>query len=84
MLNNRSFPNPLRFYFNHSQLLAPARNLYRQAEDWTDYACVIGYLVFLAAMLYWAATTFSMSFLIGLGGFAITVILIRLGCQYLL
>ncbi len=84
MPNHRSFPNPFRFYFNHSRVLAPARNLYRQAEDWTDYAYAVGYLIFLFAMLLLGALTLPPAFIHALGAAAIVVILVRLVWQYLL
>ena len=77
------FLKPLRFIWNHSQLLAPARQIAEDAEDWTDRACAVGYLVLLGCLLYGMAIAFSWTAILSLGALAIVVILVRIAIQRL-
>lgn len=72
------FLKPFRFIWNRSQLLAPARTILEEAEDWTDAACVAGYVVLAVFLLYVAAISFSLEFLLALGRFAVAAVLLRI------
>jgi hypothetical protein len=83
MPNKESRLKPLHFLWSHSQLLQPARTLTEQAEDWTDLACAVGYLVFLVYLVHGVAVTFSWSSIFGLGGIAAAIIVTRLVIRHL-
>lgn len=78
MPNENPRLNPLQFIWKHSRLLEPARTLTEQAEDWTDLACAVGYLVLLVYLVHGMAVTFSWSSILGLGGIAAAIIAVRL------
>jgi hypothetical protein len=78
MTNKNVLFTPFRFVYQHSQLLAPARQILEDAEDWTDYVCAAFYLVLLIAVLYGLAVSLSTEFMLAVGGLAVTVILARI------
>ena len=82
MPNKNVFFTPFRFVYHRSQLLAPARQILEDAEDWTDYACAAFYLVLLLAVLYGLAVSLSTEFMLAVGAFAVTVILARIGISH--
>ena len=54
----KAFIAPFSLLWNYSNLFAPARNIIRQAEHWSDYvaaaiyiAAAIGFLIFLGSIL---------------------------------
>jgi hypothetical protein len=76
-----SFLRPIRFIWNHSSLLAPARRVSENGGDWTDAACAAGYVVLLFFLLYGLALSLSGWFLLGTAAVAVAMILVRLAIR---
>jgi hypothetical protein len=79
----KGFAAPFSLVWNYSNLLAPARNMIREAEDWTDYACAAFWIVFVFTVLSFFAYHLSGEFILQLGAFAVTLVLVRLAWHYL-
>jgi hypothetical protein len=83
MPNHYPFSRLLRLLWDRSQLIAPARVIVEEAEDWTDYAAGSFYLAILFAVIYCGAVTFSTESILGLGAVAAAIFLVRIAVDRL-
>lgn len=79
----KGFVAPLAFYWNHSNVLAPARNIIREGGHWTDYLCAAIYLVLLNAVFLLAAHKLSTEFLLSVAALLAIVVALKYAWHYL-
>ena len=70
-------PNPFRFIYEHSQLLAPARFMLEDAEDIMDYVLVVIYLLTVLLLLYVIGFLLTPKSMLIIGSTCVIVIAIR-------
>lgn len=79
----KGFLAPFSLVWNCSNVLAPARNMIEQAEDWTDYACAAFWIVFISTILLFFAYHLSMEFILQVGAVAVAIVTVRLAWHHL-
>lgn len=80
---SRGFLAPFSFVWNHSNLMAPARNIIHEGEHWTDYACAAAYVLFVFGALLLLAFHVTMDTILVIGGVAAAVVVLKYAWYYL-
>ena len=74
---------PFSLLWKYSGLLAPARNIIREAEHWSDYVAAVIYIIVAFGVLLLLAIYLSTEFVYTLLAIAVALVVIKYAWYYL-